>query len=91
MNGLAAGVLGQLHGSSIKTRESVEATIRHVKEESAASCIDVEGTIWTSADAAVSWVEAGSADGQAQAIALTSSGEIAVADDSGLRLLGGDQ
>ena len=53
--------------------------------------VDVEGTIWTSADAAVSWIEVGSADGQAQAIAITASGEIAVADDSGLRLLDGDQ
>jgi photosystem II stability/assembly factor-like uncharacterized protein len=53
--------------------------------------VDVEGTIWTSADAAATWTEVGSAFGQAQAVAITSSGEIAVADDSGVRLLSGDQ
>ena len=45
----------------------------------------------TSADAAATWTEVGSAFGQAQAVAITSSGEIAVADDSGVRLLSGDQ
>ncbi|GAA1464606.1 F510_1955 family glycosylhydrolase [Microbacterium thalassium] len=52
---------------------------------------DTSGTIWVSADAAASWTEAGVAEGQAQAVALTSTGEIAVVDEAGLRFLPGGE
>ncbi|MFB7891756.1 F510_1955 family glycosylhydrolase [Microbacterium sp. NPDC056044] len=45
------------------------------------------GKIWTTTAGAPSWSEAGTVHGQAQAIAITNTGDLLVVDDSGLTLL----
>ncbi|MGV9195345.1 hypothetical protein ACQ143_13475 [Microbacterium sp. MC2] len=45
------------------------------------------GKIWTTTAGAPSWVEVGTVHGAAQAIAVTNSGDVLIADDSGLTLL----
>jgi hypothetical protein len=45
------------------------------------------GKIWTTTAGATSWSEGGTVHGQAQAIAITNTGNLLVIDDSGLTLL----
>jgi len=49
--------------------------------------VDVSGGIWSATTGGEFWVQVGTAVGQAQAVTVTATGDIAIVDDSGYRVL----